>query len=229
MRTFDPDEVDRPRLASLANGLVAPRPVAWVSTLGPGGAPNLAPFSFFNAFSTAPFTIGIGPGSREGLNKDSLRNIKESGEFTVSLVTEELAPVANLSSAEFDPTVDEWETTGLSKRPSVVIGPPSVAESPAALECRVFTIVDLGAAEKPTNSLVIARVLRIHVSEHVIDPETLRVDAEALGLVGRMGGDLWCTTRDRFSLRRPTLEAGHARVPVAPEPDHGIDVRWRRP
>jgi flavin reductase (DIM6/NTAB) family NADH-FMN oxidoreductase RutF len=219
MRTFDPAELDRARITALANGLVAPRPIAWVSTMAGDGVPNLAPFSYFNAFSAAPFTIGVGPGSREGVNKDSLRNIKGSGEFTVSVVTEELAPIANLSSAEFDPAVDEWETTGLTKRPSTVVGPPSVAESPAALECRVFTIVDLGLPEKPTNSLVIARVVQIHVSEDVIDPETLRVDPEALGLVGRMGGNLWCTTRGRFTLRRPTLEEGHARVPVAPEPD----------
>jgi flavin reductase (DIM6/NTAB) family NADH-FMN oxidoreductase RutF len=219
MRTFDPVELDRVRLNALANGLVAPRPIAWVSTVDADGVPNLAPFSYFNAFSIAPFTIGVGPGSREGVNKDSLRNIKETGEFTVSVVTEELAPIANLSSAEFDPSVDEWETTGLTKRPSDLVAPPSVAESPAALECRVFTLVDLGSSEKPTNSLVIARVVRIHVSEDAIDADTLRVDPDALALVGRMGGDLWCTTRGRFTLRRPTLEEGHARVPVAPAPD----------
>ena len=219
MRIFDSDELDRPRLTALVNGLVAPRPIAWVSTTSTNGTHNLAPFSFFNAFATAPFTIGIGPGSREGMNKDSLRNIKETGEFTVSVVTEDLAPVANLSSAEFDPSVDEWEITGLTKRPSTAVGPPSVAESPAAFECRVFTIVDLGPVDKPTNSLVIARVVRIHVSEGVIDPETLRVDAGALGLVGRMGGDLYCTTRDRFSLRRPSLDEGRAGEPIAPEPD----------
>src|SRR3954466_14854181 len=129
MRTFDPDELDRPRLTALVNGLVAPRPIAWVSTTSADGTPNLAPFSFFNVFATTPLTIGIGPGSREGVNKDSLRNIKETGELTVSVVTEELASVANLSSAEFDPSVDEWEITGLTKRPSTEVGPPPVAES----------------------------------------------------------------------------------------------------
>jgi flavin reductase (DIM6/NTAB) family NADH-FMN oxidoreductase RutF len=219
MTSFDPTTLERTRLAALANGLVAPRPIAWVSTVGVDGVPNLAPFSYFNAFSTAPFTIGVGPGSRDGVNKDSLRNIRVRGEFTISVVTEELATIANLSSAEFDSAVDEWETTGLTKRPSEVVEPPSVAESPAALECRVFTIVDLSSSDMPTNSLVVARVVRIHVSEEVIDHETLRVDPEALALVGRMGGDLWCTTRGRFTLRRPTLEEGFARVPVAPGPD----------
>jgi flavin reductase (DIM6/NTAB) family NADH-FMN oxidoreductase RutF len=216
MRTFDPAELDRQRLTALANGLVGPRPIAWVATTGVDGSHNLAPFSYFNAFSAAPFTIGIGPGSRDGANKDSLRNIKATGELTVSVVTEELAPLANLSSTEFDPAVDEWGITGLTKRPSLSIVPPSVAESPAAFECRVLTIVDLGPPEKPTNSLVIARVVLIHVAEPMIDGETLRVDAEALRLVGRMGGDLYCTTRDRFSLRRPTLEEGRAGVPIEP-------------
>jgi flavin reductase (DIM6/NTAB) family NADH-FMN oxidoreductase RutF len=218
MKTFVPHELDRRRLTALANGLVGPRPIAWVATTHPDGSHNLAPFSFFNAFSTAPFTIGVGPGSREGENKDSLRNIKQSGEFTVSVVTEELAPLANLSSAEFGPEVDEWEITGLTSRASADVGPPSVAESPAALECRVLTIVDLAEGDSPTNSLVIARVTRIHVLEAVLHPETLQVDAEALRLVGRMGGDLYCTTRDRFSLRRPSLEEGRAGVPIQPEP-----------
>ena len=212
MRTFDPDELDRPRLTALVNGLVAPRPIAWVSTTSTGGTHNLAPFSFFNAFATNPFTIGIGPGSREGVNKDSLRNIKETGELTVSVVTEELATVANLSSAEFDASVDEWEITGLTKRPSTAVGPPSVAESPAAFECRVFTIVDLGPVDKPTNSLVIARVVRLHVSEGVIDPETLacrRPGARARRAHGR----------------RPLLHDPRPLLAPAPEPGRGPSRR----
>jgi flavin reductase (DIM6/NTAB) family NADH-FMN oxidoreductase RutF len=200
----------RPQTTALANGLVGPRPIAWVSTLAEDGTPNLAPFSYFNAFSSGPFTIGVGPGSREGANKDSLRNIKLSGEFTVSVVTEELAVRANLSSAEFDPSVNEWEIAGLSPRESVTVRPPSVAESPAGLECRVLTIVDLGEPELQTNSLIIARVTCIHVAEEVASAPDYRVDPDAIRLVARMGGDLWCTTRDRFSLRRPTIEQAHA-------------------
>jgi flavin reductase (DIM6/NTAB) family NADH-FMN oxidoreductase RutF len=206
----DPTFLTRRQSTALANGLVAPRPIAWVSTVDAEGLSNLAPFSFFNCFSAAPFTIGIGPGSRDGVHKDSLRNIKRSGEFTVSVVTEELATRANLTSAEFDPCVDEWEVAGLTKRPSVAVGPPSVAESPASLECRVFEIVDLGEPDRPTNSLIIARVVFMHVAEEVVVDDDFQIDPEAIRLVARMGGDLWSTTRDRFTLRRPTVEQAHA-------------------
>lgn len=104
---LDPTTLERREVAELVNGLVAPRPIAWVSTLGADGVPNLAPFSFFNAFSTAPPTVAIGPGSRQGVNKDSLRNVKATREFVVNAVTEELATRANLCSAEFPPEVDE--------------------------------------------------------------------------------------------------------------------------
>lgn len=198
----DPQNTDRRTLNGLVNALVGPRPVSWVSTVGADGQPNLAPFSFFNAFSFQPPTLGVAPGSRDGVSKDSLRNIRETGELVVSVVDEELAPWANLSSSELPPEVDEWELLGLAAAPSETVRPPRVARSPAAFECRVREIVDLGPADRPTNSLVIAAVQRIHVAEHVIGDDGLP-DLDALGLVGRMGGDDWTRTRDRFQLRRP--------------------------
>jgi flavin reductase (DIM6/NTAB) family NADH-FMN oxidoreductase RutF len=220
MITLDPTTLSRRELTALANGLVAPRPIAWVSSRALDGTANLAPFSFFNCFAASPFTIGIGPGSREGVNKDSLANIKATGEFTVSMVTEELATRANLSSAEFGPSVDEWTVAHVTQRPSTTVGPPSVAESPAALECRVFTIVDLGEPEQPTNSLVVARVTAIHLSEDVVG-EGYEIDPEAIALVARMGGNLWSTTRDRFSLRRPSIEEAHEGPDVIEAEPHG--------
>ena len=107
MISIDPKSLDRMQLNHLVNGLVSPRPVAWVSTLSAAGRPNLAPFSFFNAFSFSPPTVAIGPGSRNGVNKDTLRNARETGELTISLVSEELAPFANATSAEFPPEIDE--------------------------------------------------------------------------------------------------------------------------
>lgn len=221
MRDFVPEELSRAEAVALINGLVAPRPIAWVATTSRDGAQNLAPFSFFNAFSTDPITLGIGPGSRGGVHKDSLANVKETGEFTVSVVTEALAGLANLASAEFEPSVNEWEIAGVTPRPSAVVGPPSVAESPAAFECRVFQIVDLGSPDRPTNSLVIGRVVRMHVEEALLTGDSVGIDAGAAALVGRMGGSLWCTTADRFSLRRPTVDEGLAGVPLPSEPDPG--------
>jgi len=201
MTTFDPADLRRREVAALINAIVAPRPIAWVSSLGPDGTPNLAPFSFYNAFSTAPPTIAIGPGSRGGVNKDSLCNIKASGEFVINAINEQLAHHANRSSGEFPPEVDEWAVAGVTPVPSDDVRPPRVLESPATFECRVVEIVDLGPDDAPTNSVVIARITRIHVADDVLDGTS--PDADGLGLVGRAGGDLWVRTTDRFALPRP--------------------------
>lgn len=198
----DPRDADRRLLNGLVNALVGPRPVSWVSTLSADGEPNLAPFSFFNAFSFQPPTLGISPGSRDGVPKDSLRNIRDTGEFVVCVVNEELAPWANLASAELPSGIDEWSLLGLESAASETVRPPRVARSPAAFECTVRQIVDLGPSERPTNSLVIGAVQRIHVADDVLGDDGLP-DLDALGLVGRMSGDDWTRTRDRFQLRRP--------------------------
>ena len=198
---FDPQTLDRRTLNGLINGLIYPRPIAWVSTLSKDGQPNLAPFSFFNAFSFSPPTVAIGPGSRKGVNKDTLRNIKDTGEFVVSVVTEDLAHLANATSAEFGPEINEWDALGIEGADSEIVKPQRVAISPAAFECRVFKIVDLGEPETPTNSLVIGRVLRIHVDDAMLDGS--RPLSDKLQLVGRMGGPEYCRTRDTFDLKRP--------------------------
>lgn len=197
----DPRTADRRYLNGLVNGLVGPRPIAWVSSQSRDGERNLAPFSFFDAFSFQPPTLGVAPGSRAGIAKDSLRNIRETGEFVVCVVTEALAALANLASADLAPDVDEWELLGLEPAASEVVAPVRVARSPAAFECRVRQIVDLGPEDVPTNSLIVGAVERIHVDDAVLDGGL--PDPDALRLVGRMGGDDWCRTRDRFALRRP--------------------------
>lgn len=199
---IDPKDLNRTELNALVNSLVCPRPIAWVSTIGADGTRNLAPFSFFNAFSFHPPTLGIGPGSRQGINKDSLSNIKETGEFVVNAVSEELAEIANLTSAEFGPEVDEWEAAGVEPAPSLTVRPERVAAAPAAFECEVKQIVELGTEDAPSNSLVIGSVTRVHVVDEAVF-EGYKVRPEVLGLVGRMGGPYWVRTRDYFELRRP--------------------------
>jgi flavin reductase (DIM6/NTAB) family NADH-FMN oxidoreductase RutF len=199
---IDPAGVGRTELNGLINGLVYPRPIALVSTLNEEGERNLAPFSFFNAFCFHPEPIvAIGPGSRRGINKDSLSNIKATGEFVVNAVNEELAEQANLASAEFAPDVDEWEVTGLEPAASEDVRPPRVAASPVSFECRVRQVLELGTAELPSNSLVVGAVTRIHVVDDALDGLTPR--PEVLNLVARLGGPLWCRTGDRFALPRP--------------------------
>lgn len=200
---IDPAELDRRGRNQLINGIVAPRPIAWVSSLAPDGTPNLAPFSFFGAFSFDPPTIGLGPGSRAGVNKDSLRNIKASGEFVVNLVNRELAETANACSGEWGPEVDEWHVAGVTPVDAEVVRPPRVAEAPAALECRVRQVLELGDHDRAGNNLVVAWIVRVHVIDEAMPADGLVPNADVLDLVGRLGGDLWCTTRDHFLLRRP--------------------------
>lgn len=198
---IDPADLDRRARNGLMNGLVAPRPIAWVSSIGPDGSRNLAPFSFFGAFSFDPPTIGIGPGSRQGVNKDTLRNVKASGEMVINLVDRRLAEIANACSAEFGPDVDEWELSGLEGLPSETVEPLRVAIAPVSLECRVRQVLELGTAEAASNNLVVAWITRIHVRDDAMDGMTPLPDR--LDLVARLGGDWWCTTRDRFVLPRP--------------------------
>jgi flavin reductase (DIM6/NTAB) family NADH-FMN oxidoreductase RutF len=198
---IDPLTLDRRTRSVLMNGIVAPRPIAWVSSLAPDGSRNLAPFSFFGGFSFDPPTIGLGPGSRQGVNKDSLRNIKATGEFVVNLVDRRLAERANACSAEFGPDVDEWDVAGVEPAPCEIVAPMRVLEAPAALECRVRQVVELGEPDRASNNLVIAWVVHLHVADRALDGLTPL--PEALDLVGRLGGDEWCTTRERFTLPRP--------------------------
>jgi len=198
---IDPAELGRRERNALVNGLIAPRPIAWVSSLGPDGSRNLAPFSFFGAFSFDPPTIGIGPGSRAGVNKDTLANVKATGELVVNLVDRSLAEAANACSGEWGPDVDEWDVAGVEPAPSEVVAPARVNEAPAALECRVRQVLELGDAARASNNLVVAWVVRIHVADEAMDG--LKPLPDVLDLVGRVGGDEWCTTRDRFTLPRP--------------------------
>jgi flavin reductase (DIM6/NTAB) family NADH-FMN oxidoreductase RutF len=204
MRSVDPRALDRRQRNNLINGLIYPRPIAWVSTIASDGTRNLAPFSFFNAFSFNPPTVGVSPGSRRGIPKDTLANIRATGEFVINLVSASLAATANATSAELDPDVDEWHVAGVTSVASEAVAPARVGQAPAALECRVHQIIELGA-EEPSNSLVIGRVLRVHVLDGALDEQYLP-RAEALDLVGRMGGDLWASTREQFLLPRPSDE-----------------------
>ena len=185
---------------------VAPRPIAWVSTINRAGQPNLAPFSFFNAFSGKPPIVGFAPGLRQTENgasaKDTLRNVRDTGEFVVNVVTFDLVEAMNLTSGEYDAPVNEFELAKLEMRPSEVVKPPQVAASPVSFECKLRQIVEFGT-EGPAGSLVIGEIVAAHISDRVLKDG--RLDAQALDLVGRMGGMQYSRTTDRFELARPKV------------------------
>jgi len=185
-------------------GAIVPRPIAFVSTMSPEGALNLAPFSFFTAISANPPVICFSPmiRGRDGARKDTLRNIERTREFVVNVVSEEFIQQMNICSTEFGPEVDEFEASGLTPIPSDVVRPPRVQESHVNMECKLLQIVDV--SPKPLGgSIVLGEVVRFHVDDTMFD--NFKIDPDKLGAVGRMGGPTYTRTTDRFNLERPKL------------------------
>ncbi len=198
---FDFAELSARDRYKLLVATITPRPIAWVVSQNASGRLNAAPFSFFNAFSGEPPVIGIGVSSHEpGRPKDTRRNIRETGEFVVNLVSEETVEAMVITAIEFEAGVDELAEAGMKTLPSVRVKPPRIAISPVAMECELMQIVDLG----PDNALVLGRVLAMHVhDEMVLDREKHHIDTPKLKLVGRMHGTGWyARTRDRFEVPR---------------------------
>jgi len=200
MATFDLSNIAPVDRYKLLTGLIVPRPIGWIGTVDTDGVRNLAPYSFFNAVSATPPTVVVGTGHRRGAPKDTLSNLRDTGVFTVSIVTEEVAEAMNVTSAELPPHVDEFAEAGLSPVMGSIVAAPYVGEAKAALECEVNQIVPLG--EPATTWLVIADVRVIHVADDLLDGT--RVDAERLKAVGRFAGSQYSTTADGlFTLTRP--------------------------
>jgi len=184
-------------------GSILPRPIGWISTVDENGLPNLAPFSFFNAVCANPphvlFTSMIRGTDRQP--KDTLRNIRQTGEFVVNIVTEELAEAMNLTSTELPAHVNEFHYSQLNLMSSQVVRPARIAESPIHYECRLAQIVDLG--DQPgAGSIVIGRVVHLHVADRVLIGED-KIDLAALKPIGRLAGSSYCRVTDIFDLPRP--------------------------
>ena len=196
------DPASSPSIVSykLLIGSIVPRPIAFVSTLSEAGVYNLAPFSFFNAVCGEPPVISFASGIRTP-PKDTLANIRASGEFVVNIVTETIAQQMNLCSGEYSAEIDEFEISGLTPVASDLVRPPRVLESPVNMECKVLQIVDVSTRPRG-GSLVLGEVVRFHIDNAVVD--NFRIDPEHLRAVGRMGGNEYIRTRDRFEMIRPT-------------------------
>jgi len=188
------------RAYAILSSLVTPRPIAWVTTLGPDGVVNAAPFSFFNVLGANPPILGFCPGDRDdGTPKDTARNIRLSHEFVVNLVDEKAGEAMNQTAASLPYGVSELQSAGLTTAPSSSVKPPRIAESPASLEC-----VEWGTLQIGGNRLVIGLVKRVHVRDELFDPQTERIRSERFQVIGRMASPHWyCRTSDRFEMKRP--------------------------
>jgi len=178
-------------------GLVAPRPIALITSMDEQGRLNAAPFSAYNYLSTDPPLVAVGVADRSGgdfVPKDTARNIRRTGEFVVNVVTEDLAERMNVCAIDFPEGTSELEAAGLSTAPSTTVSVPRIAEAHAALECREHTTLQIGRS-----NIILGRVVAIYVEDRFVDPAGPYIDAEALHAVGRMNGlGKYVRTRDAF-------------------------------
>ena len=204
MKSFDPSTLGPRDRYRLLNSFVTPRPIALVSTVSVAGIPNLAPFSYFMAGGANPPSLAISPvGASDGGRKDTLRNIEETGEWTISLVTFAMTDGANAASAVFSPNESEWPVSGFTSSPSEIVTPSFVAESPFSVECRLFQIVRHGPGALSAN-YCIGEIVRFHVASSILDANE-EIDPTRLDAVARMSGDWYARAvpSTMFELARP--------------------------
>lgn len=186
------------------NAIVVPRPIGWVSTVDADGAVNLAPYSFFNAVAYYPPQVmyaSTGNHAQGGL-KDSVSNIKETGEFVMNLATWPLREKVNISSAPAPHGIDEFQLAGLTKAPSRLVAPPRVAESPVNMECRLVEVVELLSDDPDSPNLVtFGHVVAVHIADEVIKDG--RVDIDRLQPISRLGYKDYGRVTGVFSMTRP--------------------------
>lgn len=193
--------------------LVVPRPIGWISSVGPAGVVNLAPYSFFNAVADVPKMVMFSSNGR----KDSLRNIEANGEFTCSIVSQALADAMNLSSATVASDVSEYALSGLDMAPSLVVGPPRVAAAPAAFECRLWKTLELPhGPDEPAHYVVFGHVVAIYIDDRFVADGV--VDTAAMRPVARMGYMDYSvvTPETTFTLKRPEVTADRRGASVSP-------------
>ncbi|MFI4860605.1 MAG: flavin reductase family protein [Phycisphaerales bacterium JB063] len=200
---INPDDLQPHEFYRYLVQVITPRPIAWVSTVSPGGVSNIAPFSFFNGVGANPPSVVFSPvNNRKGEKKDTLKNIEANGQFVVNVVSHTLAHQMNQSAYEYGYEVSEFEAAGIETLLSERIAPPRVAQSPVAMECETLQIINVGEGPLGAN-LVIGRIVMMHLADGVCSDQGV-VDPAKLDTIGRMGGSDYSTTRDRFEMPRPT-------------------------
>lgn len=198
MISLDPKDLSTGKLHGYLLSAVAPRPIAFASTVDADGKPNLSPFSFFNVFSANPPILIFSPARRvrDNTTKHTLQNVEAVKEVVINVVNYDLVHQMSLSSTEYPEGVNEFEKAGLTMLPSDKVKPFRVAESPIQLECKVIDIVNLGT-EAGAGNLVICEVVQLHITEDVMNTDGT-INQEALDLVARAGGDYYSRAKKGF-------------------------------
>ena len=210
MITKDASSLTGVQLQNILQYVIAPRPICFASTINKKGEVNLSPFSYFNLFSVQPPICVFSPSRRlrDNTTKHTLDNINEVAECVINIVSYEMVAQTSLASCEYPQGVNEFVKAGFTMLPSEIVQPTRVAESPVQLECRIQQVVSLGEKAGAGN-LVIAEILRIHLSENILDDKG-NIDQTALDLVARLGGNWYARiNKDAlFQLEKPNEKIG---------------------
>jgi flavin reductase (DIM6/NTAB) family NADH-FMN oxidoreductase RutF len=210
MLTINPKEIPVPKMHSYLLGTVAPRPIAFASTIDKAGNVNLSPFSFFNCFGANPPILVFSPArrGRDNTTKHSYENVLEVPEVVINVVNYAMVQQMSLASTEYPKGVNEFIKAGFTQLPSSLVKPPRVGESPAAFECKVLDVIktgDQGAA----GNLIICEVVLMHLKEEVLDADG-KIDPNKMDAVARMGSDWYCRASgsNLFRLPQPATKIG---------------------
>lgn len=216
---INPKEVSTAKFHGYMLGAVAPRPIAFASTVDAKGNVNLSPFSFFNAFSANPPILIFSPARRvrDNTTKHTLENVLVHDEVVINIVNHNMVEQMSLASTEYDPGVNEFEKAGLTQVASEIVKPPRVGESPASFECKVIEVKPLGA-EGGAGNLIICEVLLMHLKDDILDADQ-RIDPYKLDAVARMGGNWYSRAQGDsiFEIPKPLTTKG---IGVDQIPDH---------
>jgi flavin reductase (DIM6/NTAB) family NADH-FMN oxidoreductase RutF len=191
MLSFNPYDLPIPQRHQYILGAVGPRPICWASTVNKDGQPNLAPYSFFNAYSSNPpiLVFSSNRRGRDNTTKDTLHNIEATMEVVINVVPFALVNQMNISSTDYASEINEFEKAGVTAVPSELVKPPRVKESPVQFECKVKQIIALGN-EGGAGNLFICEILKMHIDESILD-EDKQIDPHKIDLVGRMGNEYY--------------------------------------
>lgn len=219
---IDPDLLNPDALYKLLTGVVVPRPIAWVTTLSPGGGVNLAPFSAFTFVSTKPPMVGISVGRKEGVMKDTGNNILATGEFVVHVPDRTLLPAVHQSSIEYPPEVSEVAELGLQTLPSERIATPRLAAAPIAMECRLHRSIPFGDTG---SEFMVGEVVLFHLRDGLAVGG--KIDTQALQPICRLGGPNYAELGEirRMASVRQSSKTVLPGAAAAAQPDPGVPAR----
>ena len=198
----DPSEISFSDAHKLMIGSIVPRPIAFVSTISKQGAHNIAPFSYFNGVCSKPPTIMFAPARRgwDGKEKDTLKNIRDSNEFVVNIVSESFAEQMVMCSTDFDSNVDEFENSGLHAKSSDKVKPPRLLESKISFECELNQIVEIGKGNAGSGFVVIGTIVLFHIDDDVYKDGHILLDK--LEPLGRLAGNKYTRPKDILEISR---------------------------